>query len=124
MHSEIIAQVIDECRDKADAYLRCAEALTKLLPEPDRQPIPLGVQPPRPARRVMGSQADYQAAILAVLTHEEQGLGIAALFVQTGITRTSISTALRALQSNGQIQKSGDYKTAIYRKVVSATKEA
>lgn len=118
MHSEVIAQVIDECRDKADAYLRCAEVLAKLLPEPDGHPVtpePPARQAPRPAPRVLGSQADYQAAVLAVLTHTEGGLGIAALAAQTGIKRHSVAVALRGLQDAGQIQKIGDYKTAIYR---------
>lgn len=115
MHSEVIAQVIDECRDKADAYLRCAEALARLLPDPEGHPLPPVVQAPRPVRRVFGSQADYQAAILAVLTHAEHGLGITALVAHTGIKRPSMATALRALQDKGQIQKRGDFKTAIYR---------
>lgn len=116
MQSDIIAQLIEECRDKAEAYLRCAEALAKLLPEPNPVQEPVVARAPRPVRRVLGSQADYQAAILAAIAQTDDGVGIAALTAQTGINRHSIAVALRALQADGAIRKVGDFKTAIYRK--------
>lgn len=115
MHSEVIAHVIEECRDKADAYLRCAEALAKLLPEPEGEPRTPVAPAPRRVRRVLGSQADYQASLLATLTTAEDGLGIAALVDRTGIKRTSVSNALRDLQATQQIHKVGDYRDAVYR---------
>lgn len=115
MHSDVIAQVIEDCRDKAEAYLQCAEALSKLLPEPEREPVATVTRAPRPVRRVLGSQSDYQAALLARITHVEDGLGIAALVAQTGIKRTSVANALRDLQATQQIHKVGDYRDAVYR---------